>query len=259
MPQFQCCSMMKMRMTHLVLLVDDGAAKDSNQTCIEPNSVLLCHAYNDQKLLLLLLSTSRRCQSHPRWAEWDRWTRHQRRSGSTWAQQTVAGLGRGRDNQPMSSRHTGSCRRPHPPGDPPTLMESTRSSTRKRRRSSPMLLLNLARAMSLYLCTISSDSATSWSRYCLQDKRDGCFTVKRQSDRQLRPHTFTSIYFFVPFLKITTRNVWKYSVESEKQWKSAKQTKRYLVGRKKTLLLTETRSRSRQTTAQEAFFNQAKY
>lgn len=51
-----------------------------------------------------------------------------------------------------------------------TLMESTRSSTRNRRLTSAMVLLSLARTMSLYLWTMSSGRATSWSRYCLKDK-----------------------------------------------------------------------------------------
>lgn len=50
-------------------------------------------------------------------------------------------------------------------------MESTRSSTRNRRRNSQMVLLSLARNMSLYLWTSSSDSATSWSRYCLRGQQ----------------------------------------------------------------------------------------
>lgn len=48
-------------------------------------------------------------------------------------------------------------------------MESTRSSTRNRRLTSAMVLLSLARTTSLYLWTMSSDSATSSSRYCLRD------------------------------------------------------------------------------------------
>lgn len=51
-----------------------------------------------------------------------------------------------------------------------TLMESTRSSTRNRRLISAMVLLSLARTMSLYLWTMSSGRATSWSRYCLKDQ-----------------------------------------------------------------------------------------
>lgn len=49
-------------------------------------------------------------------------------------------------------------------------MESTRSSTRNRRLTSAMVLLSLARTMSLYLWTMSSGRATSWSRYCLKDR-----------------------------------------------------------------------------------------
>lgn len=51
-------------------------------------------------------------------------------------------------------------------------MESTRSSTRNRRLTSVMVLLSLARTMSLYLWTVSSDSATSSSRYCLKDRAE---------------------------------------------------------------------------------------
>lgn len=66
-----------------------------------------------------------------------------------------------------------SCRSPrHCLHELLTLMESTRSSTRNRRLTSAMLLLSLARTMSLYLWTISSDSATSSARYCLKDKAE---------------------------------------------------------------------------------------
>lgn len=60
-----------------------------------------------------------------------------------------------------------------------TLMESTRSSTRKRCLSSRIILLSLPRAMSLYLWTASSDNATSLSRYCLREpaRKTGHITI----------------------------------------------------------------------------------
>ena len=64
------------------------------------------------------------------------------------------------------------CHHSWPDGALLTLMESTRSSTRNRRLTSAMVLLSLARTMSLYLCTISSDSATSSSRYCLKEQAE---------------------------------------------------------------------------------------
>lgn len=72
-----------------------------------------------------------------------------------------------------------------------TLMESTRSSTRNRRLTSAMLLLSLARTMSLYLWTISSDSATSSARYCLKDKA-GKKTIFRSA--WLRTDEYTDMW-----------------------------------------------------------------
>lgn len=86
---------------------------------------------------------------------------------------------------------------------PLTLMESTRSSTRNRRLTSAMVLLSLARTMSLYLWTMSSGRATSWLRYCLKDKVLISYVWTIKSTREtLEPRVWVDSLERVPFIRL---------------------------------------------------------